>query len=455
MYGEFSRRRFLKKAAGLAAGIGVAMAADDLEVLAAQETGGPPAPPGADDKIVVGFIGVGGMGSYNLSDFKSCPEVAIAAVCDVDEGRRNNAAVAAGSNPAMYNDYRELLERDDIDAVVIATPDHWHCLPAVHACEAGKDVYCEKPLSLTVKQGRAMVEAARRYGRVTQVGTQQRGGTHFQRAVQIVQDGLLGKVSLCRTWIIGHGGSVGFPPDSDPPPGLDWNMFLGPAPYHRYNPLRSFGSFRFFWDTAGGTITDWGTHLVDIVHWAMGVDAPLAAAASGGNYVWDDARETPDTMEVIWDYPGFTCLWSLHDANGYPFWARTNLKPPVVEDGVAYTAMSGKGYGMAFYGTNGTMFLDREGFIVMPEGDRMQGIESGSSDQHLSHIKDFLRCVKTRERCRSDMEVAHRSTSAPHIANIAYWTGRKVHWDREAERVLDDPDADRLTGRPMRPPWHL
>ena len=171
MYGEFSRRRFLTKAAGIAAGIGVAMAADDLEVLAAQAADAP-SRTAANDKIVVGFIGVGGMGSYNLSDFKQCPEVEIAAVCDVDEGRRQNAAAAAGSNPAMYGDYRELLERDDIDAVVVSTPDHWHCLPTVHACEAGKDVYCEKPLSLTVKQGRAMVEAARRYGRVVQTGSE-------------------------------------------------------------------------------------------------------------------------------------------------------------------------------------------------------------------------------------------------------------------------------------------
>ncbi|MFQ6096456.1 MAG: gfo/Idh/MocA family oxidoreductase, partial [Armatimonadota bacterium] len=213
--------------------------------------------------------------------------------------------------------------------------------------------------------------------------------------------------------------------------------------------------FRFFWDYAGGTLTDWGTHLMDVVHWAMGVDAPLAVAASGGNYVFDDARETPDTLEVVWDYPGFTALYSLHQGNGYPFWFPTSLREPVEQDGQTFRPIGGKGYGMVFYGTNGTLFLDRAGWIITPEGDRMEALQSGGSDQHYSHVRDFIRCVKTRERCRSDVEIGHRSTSACHLANIAYWTGRKIRWDREREQVIGDPDADRHTGRPMRAPWHL
>jgi predicted dehydrogenase len=451
---RFTRRSFIRRASQIAAGVGVLMAADDLERAAAQAAAEPAKLP-ANDRIVMGFIGMGGMGMANLGDFRLCPEVHIAAVCDVDEGHRLSAARAAGEGTATYNDYRELLARPDIDAVCISTPDHWHALPFIHACEAGKDVYCEKPVSLTIKQGRAMVNAARRYGRLTQIGTQQRGGAHFQRAVEIVRSGQLGTISLTRCWNIGHGGSAGFPPDADPPPGLDWDFWLGPAPYHPYNPLRCFGSFRFFWDYAGGTITDWGTHLMDIVHWAMDVEAPLAAAASGGNYVFHDARETPDTLEVIWDYPGFTAMYSLHEGNGYPYWAPANLRPPITQDGATYLAMRGWGYGMAFFGENGTMYLDREGFIIVPEGDRMKAIESGGSDQHLSHVKDFLHCVKTRERCRSDIETGHRSSSAPHLGNIAYWTGRKVHWDAQNERVVNDAEADRLTDRPMRAPWHL
>ena len=453
MFGQFTRRSFLKKAGAAAAGMGIAMVADDLEKTAAQEATEPAdVPPG--QKVSAGFIGLGGMGNTNLADFMRCPEVEIAAVCDVDESRRLAAAERAGGCEA-YSDYRRIIDRSDIDVVVISTPDHWHALPSVHACEAGKDVYCEKPMSLTIKQGRAMVEAARRYGRVTQVGTQQRGGTHFQRAVEIIQSGALGRVSLARTWIIGQGGSFGWPEDRDPPPGLDWDLWLGPAPYRRYNPVRCHGSFRFFWDTAGGTLTDWGTHLIDVVHWAMQVDAPLACTASGGNYAFDDCRDTPDTQEVMWDYPGFTALWSLHQGNGYPFWFPTSLKQPITQDGTTYSPVGGKGYGMAFYGTNGTMFIDRGGWIIAPEGDRMQALDSGGSDQHYAHVRDFIECVKTRQRCRSDFAVAHRSTTAPNLGNIAYWTGRKIRWDRENERIIDDLDADRLTDRPMRAPWHL
>jgi predicted dehydrogenase len=454
MYGEFSRRSFVKQAGLMAAGIGVGLAADSLERAVAQEAGAAKAV-AANDQLVAGFIGLGGMGNSNLSDFMRCPEVRVAAVCDVDESRRLAAAKRVGESCDAYNDFRRILERDDIDFVVISTPDHWHSLPSIYACEAGKDVYCEKPMSLTIKEGRAMCNAAERYGRVTQIGTQQRGGTHFQRAVEVVQSGALGRICLTRTWIIGNGGSMGWPQDSDPPPGLDWDLWLGQAPYRRYNPARCHGSFRFFWDTAGGTICDWGTHLMDIIHWGMQVDAPLACTASGGKYVFDDCRDTPDTQEVMWDYPGFTALWSLRQGNGYPFWFPTALKQPTVVDGTVFSAVGGKGYGMAFYGQNGTLFIDRDGWTVHPEGDRMQALQSGGSEQHYAHVRDFIECVKTRGTCRSNFETGHRSTTAPNLGNIAYWTGRKIRWDRDAERIIDDPDADRLTGRPMREPWHL
>lgn len=454
MYGKFSRRSFIRQASLTAAGIGVGLMADSLERAVAQQTDlarrvGP------NEQLVAGFIGMGGMGNANLTDFMRCPEVRVAAVCDVDDSRRSAAAKRVGEGCDAYNDYRYIIERDDIDFVVISTPDHWHALPAIHACEAGKDVYCEKPMSLTIKEGRAMCQAAERYGRVTQLGTQQRGGTHFQRAVELIQSGALGRISLTRTWIIGRGSSMGWPQDTDPPPGLDWDMWLGPAPYRRYNPARCHGSFRFFWDTAGGTLCDWGVHLMDIVHWAMQVDAPLACTASGGKYVFDDIRDTPDTQEVMWDYPGFTALWSLRQGNGYPFWFPTSLRQPIYQDGVTFAPVGGKGYGMAFYGENGTLFIDRDGWIIHPEGDRMQALQSGGSEQHYAHVRDFIECVKTRGVCRSNFEVGHRSTTAPNLGNIAYWTGRKIRWDRANERIIDDPEADRLTGRPMREPWHL
>ena len=339
--------------------------------------------------------------------------------------------------PAPYRDFRRLLERKDIDAVIVAAPDHWHALPTILACEAGKDVYVEKPAATTVVEGRAMVTAARRFGRVVQVGTQQRGGAHFRRAVEIVRSGAIGTVSLCRAWNCSNElpDGIGNPPDGDPPPELDYDMWLGPAPRRPYNPNRCHYRFRHFWDYAGGKITDWGTHLIDVVHWAMGVTAPLAVAASGGKYVLTDNRETPDTMEAIYDYPGFTLVYSLREANG--------------------RKLDGHGYGMQFHGTKGTLFVDRGGFEVFPEGDRMEPIKSGGSQQNQPHVREFLDCIRSRARPSSDIEVGHRSTSAPLLGNIALRVGRKIRWDAENERILDDEEANRLLGRPYRAPWHL
>jgi len=298
-------------------------------------------------------------------------------------------------------------------------------------------VYVEKPVATTVAEGRAMVDAARRYGRVVQVGMQQRSGAHFQRAVEIVRSGALGTITLCRTWNVGNETPDGIdnPPDCDPPSELDYDMWLGPAPKRPYNPNRSHYSFRYFWDYAGGKITDWGTHLIDIIHWATGADAPLAVAASGGKYAVKDNRETPDTMEAVYDYPGFTLVYSYRGCNGRP--------------------LDGRGYGMQFHGTNGTLFVDREGFEVVPEEGRMEAVSSGGSEQHEPHVRNFLDCVKSRARPISDIEIAHRSTTAPHLGNIALLTGRKIHWDRDQEQILDDPAANRLLSRPYRAPWHL
>jgi len=423
---HITRREFLKNAGAAAA----AAAVVGPTLLSERARG-------ANDRIVVGAIGCGGMGSSDMSDFKANPDVEIAAVCDVDRHRLQEAVQKAGGKAEAYSDFRKLLERKDIDAVIVATPDHWHALPTIHACEAGKDVYVEKPVATTVAEGRAMVDAARRYGRVVQVGMQQRSGAHFQRAVEIVRSGALGTITLCRTWNVGNETPEGIdnPPDCDPPPELDYDMWLGPAPKRPYNPNRSHYSFRYFWDYAGGKITDWGTHLIDIIHWAMGVDAPLAVAASGGKYAVRDNRETPDTMEAAYDYPGFTMVYSYRGCNGRP--------------------LDGRGYGMQFHGTNGTLFVDREGFEVVPEEGRMEAVSGGGSAQHEPHVRNFLDCVKSRARPISDIESAHRSTIAPHLGNIALLTGRKIHWDRDQEQILDDPAANRLLSRPYRAPWHL
>jgi predicted dehydrogenase len=401
---------------------------------------------GAGDRVVAGFIGVGGMGRANLRDFMRAG-AEVAAVCDVFEPNLYQAVEMTDNRARPYKDFRQVLDLKDVDVVVISTPDHWHAIPMVQACAAGKDVYVEKPLALTVHEGRQMVEAARRHDRVVQVGTQQRSGAHFQKAVDVVRSGALGDVRFVRVWRYGAGLAVpeGMGPASDaaPPPGLDWEMWLGPAPKVPYNRNRFLGNFRWFWDYSGGELTDWGTHLMDVVHWGMNVDAPLTAYAVGGKHYYADNRETPDNLEVVYEYPGFVTTFSHRVLN------RT---------------IDGKAYGIQFEGTKGVLFVDRGGYEFRADPERVGGeyvpasrpaVKGETSAQHFPHVQNFLECVKSRKRPNSDVEIAHRSTNACHVGNIALRSGQKVTWDGKAERVTDVPSANGYLKKEYRKPWTL
>ncbi|HUV04289.1 MAG TPA: Gfo/Idh/MocA family oxidoreductase [Armatimonadota bacterium] len=440
MKSKISRRDFLGRSGKAAAGVGLGLIGGKLlaaDAPTAQEA--KPIPP--SEKIIVGVIGCGGMGMNNMNSFMKQPDVEIAAVCDVYEPHLNRALEKTGGKATPYKDFRKLLERKDIDAVIVATPDHWHAIPTIYACQAGKDVYVEKPVAHNIKEGRAMARAARGYKRVVQVGTQQRSAKHFERAVNIVKSGKIGKVTLARCWNVSNNfpKGIGNQPDCDPPADLDWSMWLGPAPMRQYNPNRCIYDFRWFWDYAGGKVTDWGVHLIDIVHWAMAVDAPLAVAASGGKYGIEDNTETPDTIEAIFDYPGFTMVY---------FHTNCNAK-----------GMDGKDYGIQFYGTNGTLFVDRSGFQIYPEGERMKDVdvelEASRQKGSEAHARNFLDCVKSRGIPVSDIEIGHRSSSAPMLANIALRTGRKIHWDGKRERIIGDKEAGKLLTRTYRKPWSI
>jgi predicted dehydrogenase len=433
---DISRRDFLEKAGKAAVGAGLGMAGLRLATAEAKASA-LKKPVGPNDKVVVGVIGTGGMGRADMRFFMQNSDVEIAALCDVHKDSLKRAVEIAGEKPKTYSDFRHVLDRQDIDAVIVGTPDHWHCVIGAMACEAGKDVYCEKPLSVDISQGREFVKAARKYGRVVQTGTQQRSGTHFQQAVLSVLRGEIGDVSLANVWIVGNltPDGIGNPADCPPPPEVDWEMWQGPAKRHPYNPNRCLYNFRWFWDYSGGKMTDWGTHLIDVIHWAMGVDYPLAVAASGGKYVLKDNRETPDTMVAIFDYPGFTMVWNQQDCNGY--------------------GRDGHGYGMQFHGSKGTLFVDRGGWKITPDGDRMKAEEHGGSAQNEPHVRDFLDCIKTRNRPRSDVEICHRSTSACHLANIALHVGRKIRWDGKNERIIDDKEASEYLKRPMYGGWKM
>jgi predicted dehydrogenase len=439
---EMSRRDFIRRTAAATAGAGLAFSAAQA----------PEKVFGANDKMRVGVIGTGRMGRDNLEDFAKQPDVEIATVCDVFAPNLEAGLKASGGRAATCKDFRQILERKDIDAVIVATPDHWHALIAVEACKAGKDVYVEKPNSTTIEEGKRMVEAARKYNRVVQVGTQQRSGIHFQKAVAAVEQGMIGKVSFVRTWNYDNSypQGIGNPPDSEPPADLDWDMWLGPAPKVPFNTNRfgvgdRWSTFRYFWDYAGGYMTDWGVHLMDIVQWAMKVDGPSAVSSGGGKFCIQDNAETPDTLQVTFEYPHFVCTYENRWDNG--------------------NSMYDKSYGIEFHGTDGTLFLDRSGFKLTPETatrngkqvDRTASMEMPSvNNEHFDHVRNFVDCVKSRQRPISDIEIGHRSTSACLLGNVALRSQQRIVWDVAKQQLtVGDARAKELLGREYRAPWKL
>lgn len=432
---------------------------------------------GANDRIRVAQIGCGGRGSYEMRVCSGFPDVEIVAVADVYPPLIAKARAALGGKPEGYMDFRRILDRRDIDAVFVSTPDHWHAPASILACQAGKDVYCEKPLTHTIHEGQVMIKAARRYRRVVQTGSQQRSARHFQKVVELVRAGHVGRISLVECWNASNitPGGRGNPPDGPPPAGLDWDMFLGPAPKVPYNRNRYHFNFRWFWDYSGGMMTDWGAHLIDVVHWAMNVDGPLSAAAVGGRFCANDNCETPDTMMTMFEYPGFVVRYMSRQANS--------------------SAPFGRPHGIAFHGTDGTLVVDRTGYEVLPEiqveGRRsdfdeleafLKGGESAAytglnvprnpkrtrrcealkelglkidPECQIAHVRNFLDCVKSRRRPVADWEIGHRTISACHLGVIAYRLGRKVRWDARTERIVGDPEAQARTTKRYRAPWTL
>lgn len=395
----------------------------------------------ASDRIGLAHIGCGSIGMHNARIVMGLGEAEYVAVCDPDDSRTAAAAKemadTTGRRPDAYRDFRDVLDRDDVDAVWISTPDHWHALIAVHACMAGKDVFVEKPISHNIVEGRRMVQAARRHDRIVQAGTQQRSGPHMKAATDYVRSGALGNVHLCKAWVMGGHPDLGNPPDGEPPDGVDYDLWLGPAPKRPFNPNRFHYNWRWFWDYAGGKCADWGIHLIDMIHWGMGVDAPLAVTSEGGRLVCQDNCETPDTQVASFQYPGFICTWE-HRFSPQP--------------------LEGYGHGMAFYGSKGTLQMDRSGWKVLSNGDAIPDPPSGSgsdAQMYVDHAQHFFDCVRSRQRPRSDIEIAHRTTSALHLANIAYRLKRRVAWDGAREEIVDDHEASKLLTREYRHPWDL
>jgi predicted dehydrogenase len=420
---------------------------------------------GANERIGVGYIGYGLIGKRHLLDFQEQSDVAQVAVAEAHAGRMEEARQLMGNGARGYRDFRALLDDKEVEAVVISTPDHWHALQTMLACAAGKDVYVEKPLTLFVREGRWMVDVARRHDRVVTVGTQQRSGPHYLRAKQLLEQGALGQISLvrmaaARNIMPGYGRPV----DATPPVEFDWEMWQGPAPAHPYNSNRAIYHFRWFWDYSGGQMTNLGAHALDIVHWALGVTGPTAVTSGGGRFSLQDNGETPDTQDVIFEYPGFIATWSHREACA----SSTEVIPT------------------EFCGPRGRLALTRKSLILTPdrkvipvntvpqfadahpvggpqpipdEGPKeywTEAIEDKTGDareQLKAHVRDFLDCVRSRRQPVSDLESGHRVATACHLANISLRLGRKLKWDTVKEEVVDDAEANRLLVRPYRTPW--
>jgi len=395
------------------------------------------------DRIRVGFIGLNGMGSDRLNQFMRHPDVTAVAVCDLDSTHLERAAAAVekaqGHKPAQYKDFRKLLEMNDLDAVMIATPDHWHALPFVMACQAGKDVFVEKPLSYSIGEGRAMVTAARKYNRVSQMGNHIHNDLpNYRRVVEQVKSGSLGKIHRVYCSVTTGGKGLGRPEDTAPPPSLDYDFWLGPAPKRPFNPNRSHFSYRYFWDYSGGVFIDFWCHYSDVAYWALDLTAPITVSATGGRWVADDNCETPDVMEVLYQYPGnIVMTWTLHP-NGRPGY--DHMGPSVI-----------------FEGTQATLVTNYNRYEVWVKGKLVPDFPkpAQSIPDSPGHIREFLDAIKSRQRTTCDVEYAHRLNKGGLLGNMAFRTGSVIEWDDDRERVVNNSQAQKMVMRKYRKPWKL
>ncbi len=431
-----TRRTFLKNTAIATAGIGLA------PVFSGVLEGCAPS-----DKINIGLIGCNGMGFNDLTAFLENSRTECVALCDIDESVLNRRAADVeklrGKKPAnLYNDWRKLIDNKDINLVIVGTPDHWHCLQMIAACEAGKDVYCEKPIGRTIEECNLMIKAAKKNKTVVQVGQWQRSDPHWQDAVNFIQSDKLGKIRLVRVFSYqGWCPSIPVLPDEPVPAGVDYDMWLGPAPKRPFNRNRFHFTFRWFWDYAGGLMTDWGVHLLDYALYGMNVTTPKSVMAMGGKYGYPtDACETPDSLQTIYEFDGFNVLWD--HAIG-------------INDG-AYN----RNHGLGFVGENGTLVVNRDGWEVIPEivdgKSRMEAVPfvKGKNIGLKNHVKNHLECIAKRDpRTNASIETGAHIAKFSALGNIAYRTGKKLIWD--GSNFSNDADANNYLVPSYRDPWKL
>jgi len=410
-----------------------------------------------NDRIQIGVVGCNGMGWSNTNSMLKNPQVDLVALCDVDQSvvqkRLSDYEKLRKNKPATYTDYRKLLQHQDLDAVIIGTPDHWHCLPMVDAVQNGLHVYVEKPIANTIEECRLMVEAANRSGKIVQVGQWQRSGPHYRQAIDLVRSGVLGNIRLVKVWAYqGWMKPVPKLPDQPVPTGVDYERWLGPAPTRSFNRNRYHFSFRWFWDYAGGLMTDWGVHEIDIALYAMNAVSPISVMASGGKLAYpDDASETPDTLQAIFKYKDFSMLWE--HATGI--------------DHGPY----GRREGIAFIGNNGTLVVNRQGYEVMVEKEskgysaegeaKMATIEAVERPKHVNyldlHTQNFIDSIKKGDATNLNTPISSGSVAAinAQMGNIAYKTGSKLNWDASNGSFVKNKEANKLIKATYHNGWKL
>jgi len=429
---KITRRTFTKASAAATLGLS---AASTTRVL------------GANDRVRLGVIGTANRGGQLISAFLKHDDMEIVALCDVCKSTLEKANARFDGKAATYHDFRKLVDRDDLDAVLIATPDHWHAIQTITACDAGKDVYCEKPLSITIHEGRRMVEAARRNNRIVQVGTHRRSGNLYMQAAELIRTGGLGKVTVSRAYHRSNmtPNGIGREEPSDPPADLDWDLWLGPRAERPFQ--KNIAPYKFRWWTSYSSQTaNNGVHFLDLIRWLNGDLAPSSVCAIGGRYAVDDDRTIPDTLEVTYEFPaGRIVVFGMYETCGNQTMARG-------------------GY-IEMRGTKGTLFANDNGFEVVPERGgqfqdssyRMEPVKVPSSDGNLTaqHARNFLDCIKSREKPTADVEEGHRSTTMSLLAKISHATRLRLEWDAASEQITNSDEANSMLHYEYRQPWKL
>ena len=394
----------------------------------------------ATDKVNIGMIGVGGRGRGLLGVYSSLPDVNVTHLCDADQAsleRADQVVVNSGKpKPKTTNDMRRLFDDAEVDAVVVATPDHWHAPATILACDAGKDVYVEKPASHNIREGRLMVDAARRNKRIVQVGTQSRSRPSTLKAIEIIKSGNIGDVVMAKAWDVQLRDDIGHKENSAVPEGVDYDTWLGPAPWIPFNENRFHYKWHWHWHFGTGDAGNDGAHQLDIARWALGVDYPKTAKGMGGKFFFDDDQQTPDTMNVTFDYGGKALIWEMRIWNPY--------------------GMDGQENGVAVYGSEATVQIGRWdrrwGYKLFDHNGELVE-HNDADDESDDHMRNFVECVRARKLPNADISIGHLSALHCHLANIVARTGRNVAFDQESEQAIDDDEANLHVSRRYRTHW--